>query len=218
MSWDASAGPAAAPADRAAARHRRALVQRELTRVREAAAAWRTGLAALLVGMVGFGLVKGRSDIRGLAAPYDVLVGCSLLAALATGAAGAFLLLRAAHGRPAATAVQQTPPGRLAWGEEALDHVETLRAARSLTTGVVLTVLCAVALTVAVAISWYGPDRSVPALEVVTPDGTFCGTSRGITDGGLRLRARTGEVTVHLDDVRTLRAVDSCAHRDDPDN
>ncbi|WOX07918.1 hypothetical protein [Streptomyces sp. N50] len=216
MSWDASAGPAAAPADRAAARHRRALVQRELTRVREAAAAWRTGLAALLVGMVGFGLVKGRSDIRELAAPYNVLIGCSLLAALTSGAVGAFLLLRAAHGRPAATAVQQTGPGRPAWGEEALDHMETLRAARSLTIGVVLTVLCAVALTAAVALTWYGPDRSVPALEVVATDGTFCGTPRGITDGGLRLRTRAGEVTVHLDDVRTLRAVDSCVHPDAP--
>ncbi|WP_238153701.1 hypothetical protein [Streptomyces xinghaiensis] len=210
MSWQASPGPPAVPADRAAARHRRQLVRWELTRVREAAAAWRTGLAALLVGMVGFGLVKGRSDIRELATPYDVVVGCLLLLTLATGALGAVLLLRAAHGRPAAAVVQQTPPGVLAWGEEALDHQETLCAAKALTRGVVLTVLCAGALTATVAVTWYGPDKSGPQLEVVTPDGGFCGRSRGVTDGRLLLRTPAGEVTVRLDEALTLRAVRSC--------
>ncbi|WP_328691054.1 hypothetical protein OHA74_18675 [Streptomyces phaeochromogenes] len=210
MRWQASPGPAATPADRAAARHRRQLVRQELPRVREAAAAWRTGLAALLVGMVGFGLIKGRSDIRELAAPYDVVVGCLLLLTLATGTLGAVLLLRAAHGRPAATVVQQTPPGVLVWGEEALDHQETLRAAKALTRGVVLTVLCAAALTATVAVTWYGPDKSKARLEVVTPDGGFCGSPRGVTDGRLLLRTPAGEVTVRLDEAFTVRAVESC--------
>ncbi|MFD3374555.1 MULTISPECIES: hypothetical protein [unclassified Streptomyces] len=203
-------GPAATPADRAAARHRRQLVRQELPRVREAAAAWRTGLAALLVGMVGFGLIKGRSDIRELATPYDIVVGCLLLLTLATGTLGAVLLLRAAHGRPAATVVQQTPPGVLAWGEEALDHQETLRAAKALTRGVVLTVLCAAALTATVAVTWYGPDKSEPRVEVVTPDGGFCGSPRGVTDGRMLLRTPAGEVTVRLDEALTVRAVESC--------
>jgi hypothetical protein len=185
-------------------------VRQELPRVREAAAAWRTGLAALLVGMVGFGLIKGRSDIRELAPPYDVVVGCLLLLTLATGTLGAVLLLRAAHGRPAATVVQQTPPGVLVWGEEALDHQETLRAAKALTRGVVLTVLCAAALTATVAVTWYGPDKSEPRLEVVTPDGGFCGRPRGVTDGRLLLRTPAGEVRVRLDEALTVRAVGSC--------
>ena len=210
MRWEALPGPAATPADRAAARHRRQLVRQELPRVREAAAAWRTGLAALLVGMVGFGLIKGRSDIRELATPYDIVVGCLLLLTLATGTLGAVLLLRAAHGRPAATVVQQTPPGVLVWGEEALDHQETLRAAKALTRGVVLTVLCAAALTATVAVTWYGPDKSKPRLEVVTPDGGFCGSPRGVTDGRLLLRTPAGEVTVRLDEALTVRAVESC--------
>ena len=123
---------------------------------------------------------------------------------------GAVLLLRAAHGRPAATVVQQTPPGVLAWGEEALDHQETLRAAKALTRGVVLTVLCAAALTATVAVTWYGPDKSKPRLEVVTPDGGFCGSPRGVTDGRLLLRTPAGEVTVRLDEALTVRAVESC--------
>ena len=211
MSWQAFPGPAAVPADRAAARRRRLLVRRELARVRQAAAAWRTGLAALLVGMVGFGLVKGRSDIRELGTPYDVVVGCLLLLALSTGALGALLLLRAAHGRPAASPVQQTAPGVLVWGEDALDHQETIRAAQALTRGVVLTVLCGAALTAAVAVTWYGPDKAKPQLEVGTPDGGFCGRPQSVSAGRLVLRTPSGKVTVPLRDALTLQAVDSCS-------
>lgn len=210
MNWQAAPGPPATLADRAAVRHRRHLLRQELARVREAAAAWRTGLAALLVSMVGFGLVKGREDIRELAAPYDVVVGWLLLLTLVTGALGALLLLRAAHGRPAVTVVQQTLPGVLVQGEDVLDHRETVRAATALSCGVVLTMLCATALAGTVAVTWYGPDRSKPRIEVATPEGTFCGGSQGIAGGRLLLRTSAGEVTVRLDEALTVRAVESC--------
>ncbi|MFD8743443.1 hypothetical protein ACFV01_10335, partial [Streptomyces sp. NPDC059616] len=100
MTWRAVPGPAGTPADRLAARHHRALLRRELPRVRESALAWRNGLAALLAGLVGFGLLRGRSDIGSLAAPYAVTVGLVLLLALLCGGAGGLSLLRAAHGRP----------------------------------------------------------------------------------------------------------------------
>ncbi|MEU5365186.1 hypothetical protein ABZ354_17210 [Streptomyces sp. NPDC005925] len=75
----------------------------------------------------------------------------------------------------------------------------------------VLTVLCAAALTATVAVTWYGPDKSRPQLEVVTPDGGFCGHPRGVTDGRLLLRTTAGEVTVRLEGVLTLHAVKSCS-------
>ncbi|WP_327398223.1 hypothetical protein [Streptomyces phaeochromogenes] len=54
---------------------RRALAQ-ELGRVREVAVAWRIGLGAILAGLVGFGLIKGRSDV-GQAAPQRAACCCS---------------------------------------------------------------------------------------------------------------------------------------------
>ena len=43
------------------------MLRDELTVVRAAATAWRNGLAGLLAAMLGFSLVKGRSDIGTLA-------------------------------------------------------------------------------------------------------------------------------------------------------
>jgi hypothetical protein len=63
--------------------------------VRAAALAWRNGLAALLAGIIGFSLVRGRSDIGGLADPYGVVVGALLLGALVIGIVAALYLLRA---------------------------------------------------------------------------------------------------------------------------
>jgi hypothetical protein len=87
---------AAIPASQAVQR-----LQRDaLPRVRAAAVAWRNGLAGLLAGLLGFSLVKGRSDVSQLAWPWNVAVGVLLLAALMIGGYGATRLLWAAHGRP----------------------------------------------------------------------------------------------------------------------
>ncbi len=51
--------------------------------------AWRNGLAALLAGLIGFGLTKGRSDITQLGSLYAAIVGCLLVASLTAGAASA---------------------------------------------------------------------------------------------------------------------------------
>jgi hypothetical protein len=127
-----SPGPAATPADRHYARTTQDAVRQELTRVRASALAWRNGVAALLAGLLGFGLIKGRSDIGELASPFDVLVGLLLFGALLTGTVAALLLLRAAHGRPATTRIaeaQRSPIG--------LEHAEALSAARALRSGLV---------------------------------------------------------------------------------
>src|SRR5512142_960470 len=98
--------PAAEPAtghDLRAAQQQQRLLKTELPRVREAATAWRNGLGALLAALIGFGLVKGRSDVGQLAPGWAAAVGVVLLLALAAGAIGALLLLRAAHGSARAT-------------------------------------------------------------------------------------------------------------------
>src|SRR5512144_240910 len=89
------------PRDRLVARAQRRLPTDELPRVRAMALAWRNGLGALLAGLIGFGLVKGRTDVGELASPYGPLVGALLVLSLVAGSIAVVLLLRAAHGRPA---------------------------------------------------------------------------------------------------------------------
>src|ERR687897_994973 len=86
------------PSDRAVARAQLTLAKDYLVKVRAKALAWRNGLGALLVGLIGFGLIKGRTDVGELAASYATIVGLALLASLIAGALAAVWLLRAAHG------------------------------------------------------------------------------------------------------------------------
>ncbi|MGC9497765.1 hypothetical protein [Streptomyces sp. WG7] len=201
-------GPPATPSDRDAARRTVDLLAAELPRVREAAYAWRHGLAGLFVGLLGFGLIKGRTDVSKLAAPYGALVGGALLVSLVCGTAGALLLLRAAHGAPGmvSLAPDTAPAARL----RADAHVETLRAVRALRLGVLLTLVCGAALVGAVALTWYGPVQEGPRLLVRTSSAAHCGQSLRVTDGGLVLKTETGEVTVRLADIVSLGPVDVC--------
>lgn len=211
MTWRARPGPAGSPADRLAARHHRALLRRELPRVRESALAWRNGLAALLTGLVGFGLLRGRSDIGSLAAPYAAGVGAMLLLALLCGGAGGLSLLRAAHGRPAAPRPSPGSDDVPGADSAAADHTEALRAAQALGRGVPLTLCCAALLTAAVAVTWYGPPKDGPRVSVTTPDGTVCGEPLHTRGGRMTLRTRTGRITADLTRATTVHAVMSCA-------
>ncbi|MEU0475758.1 hypothetical protein [Streptomyces olivaceus] len=207
-------GRPAVAADRAAARRMRQALAEELPRVREAALAWRNGLAGLFLGLLGFGLVKGRTDVGELAAPYDALVGGMLLLSLVCGAVGALYLLRAAHGRPAATA---TSGPRVSAALYAGDHVEAGRALRAMLRGVVLTLACGALLVTGVALTWYGPDKEEPRLLVRTPAGTECGEPLRTERGVLVLRTGARETRVPLADATALLPVDTCPGAGSPD-
>jgi hypothetical protein len=200
-----SPGPPATPKDRLLAQERYRLLNSELTRIRTAALAWRNGVAGLLAGLVGFGLIRGRTDVGELARPYDVVVGVLLLLALASGTVAALLLLRAAHGRTAATAMKDLQPGASA------DHAEALSAARALTTGLGCSLGCAALLVAAVGTTWYGPAKAKPKLEVVTAAGAVCGTVTRLQAGTLTLKTDSGEIGVNLMTAMGARAVDACS-------
>ena len=93
------------------AQNRDRALEQELAAVRTAATAWRNGLWALLAAVIGFGLIKGRSDISQLASPWNALSGALLLVSLACGVVASILLLRAAHGVPALQNLRITRPG-----------------------------------------------------------------------------------------------------------
>ncbi|WP_151774808.1 hypothetical protein [Streptomyces abyssomicinicus] len=200
-------GRPATAADREAARRMRQALSEELPRVREAATAWRNGLAGLFVGLLSFGLIKGRADVGTLAPPYGAVVGSMLLVSLVCGAVGALFLLRAAHGAPSATPTAGA--GRPATAQAA-DHLETMRAVDAMRRGVALTMACGALLVAGVAVTWYGPGKDKPRILVRTPAGTECGTPRRAERGTLVLRTELGEVRVSLAEATAVIAVETC--------
>ncbi|MEV1330039.1 hypothetical protein AB0J20_10735 [Micromonospora costi] len=146
-------GPPATVADLRRAQELAGLLRGELARVRAAALSWRNGLAGLLAALVGFGLIRGRSDVTALAPGWGGLVGVLLLAAVVAGVAGALALLRAAHGPLTVTPVAALPPAPLG------DHREAVAAARALRAGVRLVLVCTALLVAAVGVTWYAPGR-----------------------------------------------------------
>lgn len=202
-------GPPAQPRDRAAAIEYHRVVSDELPRVRAAALAWRNGVAGLLAGLLGFSLVRGRSDVTALAQPYAAIVGVLLLLALVLGGLAAFLLLRAAHGRPAAVALRQSDgSGSSVIG---LDHAETLAAVRALRNGLSLALVAAGLLCAAVALTWYGPvTSSDPRLDLLLPGGAVCGTVVEVSRGSLTIDTEHGRVQVPLRRALAMRPVTTC--------
>ncbi len=198
-----AAGGKATLAGRRTAEANVRLLGDELPRVRTAALAWLNGLAALLAGLIGFSLIKGRSDITQLARPWDVVVGVLLLVALISGARGALQLLWAAHGRP-------TPIRRATSRGRASEHAEAVASAHALSSGIRLALGCAAFLVAAVGFTWYGPERGKPVLEIRTPAGTVCGEVVTINSGSLTLKTDAGESTVDLRAATGVRAIEKC--------
>jgi amino acid transporter len=194
------------PASQAAQRlHRDALA-----RVRAAALAWRNGLAGLLAGLLGFSLIKGRSDVSELAPPWSAIAGLALLAALVFGGYGAMRLLWAAHGRP------ELLDRRALRSALASDAEEAAHGVRALRIGIRMSLLCAGLLIVAVAVTWYGPARQQPQVEVTSPAGTICGSVIRADQGLIILATSSGPRSAGLASVTAITAVSSCGSPQDP--
>ncbi|GAA4878805.1 hypothetical protein [Actinomycetospora straminea] len=205
-------GPAAPAPHRArrAARESLDLLADETPRIQAAALAWRNGLGALLAGLIGFSLIKGRSDVTQLAPVAAAIVGCLLLAALIAGAASAVLLMRAAHGLPFASRMTEIIDQTAADPRLASRLGEADGASRALGRGVVSAMVCAALLCGAVGLTWYGPPKAKPRLSVVTDAGVRCGEVVALRDGDLRLKADVGEIVVDLDRAVGISAPDAC--------
>jgi hypothetical protein len=204
VSFQLRPGPPATPDHLRAAQERERILRSELPRVRTAAAAWRTGLAGLLAALAGFGLIKGQSDITQLTPPWAAAVGVLLLAAAFAGAAGALLLIRAANGRASVV------PAQAITSRAGADHQEALSAAAALRRGIALTLICAALLAAAVGATWYGPPRNQPALRVITPDGTECGTLIQFSGTSITISTVTGQVSLILTKPSTIEPVTAC--------
>ncbi|MFF3840451.1 hypothetical protein [Streptomyces sp. NPDC001930] len=195
---------AASASDLQRAREHREMLREAVPRVRAAALAWRNGLAALLGGLVGFGLITGRSDIGQLADRWAVVVGLLLLAALLCGAIGAMQILLAAHGRPRVVELESLAPRALQEQQEAVD------AARRLRRGIVLTFLCTALLVGAVGTTWYGPAKKSGSIRFDAPGVKVCGTVKRVSAGEAVVKTSDGEVVVPLSTLMSMAPVDDC--------
>ncbi|MFI9729500.1 hypothetical protein [Streptomyces sp. NPDC052092] len=191
--------------DAARAREHHQALRNELPRVREAAHSWRIGLGGLLLALVGFGLVRGPSEVDKVEAPWHIVIGCLLLASLLAGAYGAHRLLSAHNGRPRATPVD------LNASTAAQDHVLALTALRDLRQGIAATLLCTGLLVAAVGTTWYGPEKSKPGLLVRTAGGAvLCGDAATANSSRLVIKTKAGRVGVPLRDVLVVETVEKC--------
>jgi hypothetical protein len=210
MSLRVSPGPDATPHDVLVAEAQLRVLSDELLRIRATALAWRNGLAALLAGLIGFGLIKGKSDVGQLASPWGAVVGILLGLSLIAGAIGAALLLRAAHGPPWAISAQSVVDDAVEDPEGEADRVEALDSAQALGRGVALVYLCAAFLVAAVGVSWYGPAQDSASLLVVTHDGDRCGTVVRLANGVLTLKTSSGQIGISMTQATGISAVDRC--------
>ncbi|QFZ20598.1 hypothetical protein [Saccharothrix syringae] len=187
------------------AQERHRLLRSELTRVRGAATAWRNALAGLLVALIGFGLVKGRSDIGQLDKAWAIAVGALLLVSLLVGVAGALSLVRAANGSPSVVPMKDVV-SRLVD-----DHKEAQAAAKALRRGIGATLGCVFLLVAAVGLTWYGPPAKPPVLQVNTSSaGTVCGPVVRVDKGTLVLKTEAGEVVLALAEATSVQPVAAC--------
>lgn len=210
MSLRVSPGPDATPHDGLVAEAQLRVLTDELPRIRATGLAWRNGLAALLAGLVGFGLIKGKSDVGQLASPWGGVVGGLLGLSLVAGAIGAALLLRAAHGPPWAISTQSVVNDAVEDPAGEADRAEALDSAQALGRGVALVYLCAAFLVAAVGLSWYGPAKDSASLLVVTHDGDLCGKVVQLADGVLTLKTDSGQVGISMTQATGISAVDHC--------
>lgn len=197
--------------DRLVARAQRRLATDDLPKVRAMALAWRNGLGAVLAGLIGFGLIKGRTDIGDLASPYGVVVGGLLAGSLIAGAVAAGLLLRAAHGRPNGASMAEVLASPSDNPERDAEQTERNQSAKALNRGVVAAALCAILLVGAVGVTWYGPAKEGAKVTVVMPAGERCGEVVKLAAGILTLKTSSGLMDLQLSEALGMRAVDSCS-------
>jgi len=191
-------------ASRRDAQERQRLADTELERVRRAAAAWQTGLAALLGVVTVVPVVKGRETIVGISPEAGILVGVLLGLALIAGTSGLCLALRAAHGLPATR--RGGDAGRVARLQAASAAADDLRRA------IAATVLTVAAIAAAVAVTWYA-EAVPPAFVEATArtragERVACGELR--SDGPLALETDAGVVRIDPARLRALKLVGSC--------
>jgi hypothetical protein len=191
-----------------------ALVKESLSTVRSTAAAWRTGLTALITLVTTGIIVTGRTATATLAVPWRTAVTLAIGGGLALAITGLWQALSAEAGartrlhtlddiRARYASVQAYQVGQAAAAGRRLQTARTVAAAALglLLTGVLLT--------------WWAPaaPATPPAyLKVTSPHATACGILDSADGGTLRLTVAGAQepVAVPLTTVTNLAITSNC--------
>jgi hypothetical protein len=191
-----------------------ALANEALPTVRSMAAAWRTGLTALITLVTTGIILKGRTDTTSLALSWRIAVTLTIGAGLALAILGLWHALAAEVGarvklhtlddiRTSYASVQAYQVGQAAAVGRRL---QTARAVAAAALGLLLA---------GILLTWWAPTTpsSPPAyLKVTRPGGTVCGTLQSADGSVLRLTVAGAHqpVAIPLTTVTNLAVTSTC--------
>lgn len=191
-----------------------ALAKDALPAVRSMAAAWRTGLAALITLVTTGIILKGRTDATSLALPWRIAVTLAVGAGLALAILGLWHALAAEAGARARLHTLDDILARYA-SVQAYQVGQAAAAARRLQAARIVVAAALGLLLAGVLLTWWAPaaPASPPAyLKVTYPGGTVCGTLQSADGGIVRLTVAGAHqpVTIPLTTVTNLAVTPTC--------
>ena len=191
-----------------------ALAKEALPSVRSMAAAWRTGLTALITLVTTGIILKGRTDSTSLTVPWRIAVTLAIGAGLALAIVGLWHALAAEVG--ARTRLHTLDDIRARYASvQAYQVGQAAAAGRRLQTARILVAAALGLILVGILLTWWAPAAraSPPAyLNVTRPDGTVCGILNSADGGVLRLTVtgRHEPVAIPLTTVTNLAVTPTC--------
>jgi hypothetical protein len=191
-----------------------ALVKESLSSVRSMAAAWRTGLTALITLVTTGIIVTGRTATATLAVPWRIAVTLAIGTGLAVAITGLWQALTAEAGARARLHTLDDIRARYA-SVQAYQVGQAAAAGRCLQTARTLVAAALGLLLTGVLLTWWAPaaPATPPAyLKVTTTSATACGTLDSADGGTLRLTVVGAHepVTIPLTSVTNLAVTSSC--------
>jgi hypothetical protein len=212
----AAAPPAARPRPVSAADREAfdALAKEALPTIRSMAAAWRTGLTALITFVTTGIILKGRTDTTSLALPWRIAVTVAIGTGLALAILGLWHALAAEAGARARLRTLDDIRAYYA-SVQAYQVGQAAAAGRRLNTARTVVAAALGLLLAGVLLTWWAPaaPASPPAyLKVTRLGGTACGTLVSADGGILRLTVTGAHqpVTIPLASVTNLAITPTC--------
>ena len=178
----------------------------QLDTARRQAEAWRTGLAGITALFGAVLVLKGRSDVDGLASPYPMILVAFYALTLIILMAATLIAIRAASGVPGDECLLNGEDLEI-WTVNEVSHVK-----RAIRTATVLTVIAVCVLVVGAATALLAPVKTSSQLSVMidSPQGKICGQLFQLGNGVISIKNSLGISVVPLNSVEYSAAVPSC--------
>jgi hypothetical protein len=178
----------------------------QLDTARRQAEAWRTGLAGITALFGAVLVIKGRSDIAGLASPYPVILVASYVLTLILLLSATLIAIRAASGVPGDECLL-TGEDLEQWTANEVVHVQ-----RAIRMAAVLTVIAVCMLVLGASVAWLAPAKIPQQLNVLirSHQGNFCGQLSQVSNSTITIKNSLGTSIIPLSSIIYSKQVSSC--------